>query len=69
MIQFKVINYNDEEKKQLDRSDMYGNGLGRYKNQESGIHIGIGMENDDYNKDAEKNRNIDMGELNQLLGI
>lgn len=37
---------------------------GKYKNQESGIHIGIGMNHDDYNKDAEKNRNIDMGELN-----
>ena len=69
MIQFKVINYNDEAHKQKDLSDMYGDGLGRYKNQESGIHIGIGMENEDYNKDAEKNRNIDMGELNQLLGI
>ena len=27
------------------------------------------MDQDDYNKDAEKNRNIDMGELNELLGI
>ena len=43
--------------------------MSKYKNQESGIHIGIGMGQDDYNKDAEKNRNIDMGELNELLGI
>ena len=40
-----------------------------YKNQESGIHLGIGMDQADYTKDAEQNRNIDMGELNQLLGI
>ena len=66
MIQFKVINYNEEAQKQRDLSDMYGGNepLGKYKNQESGIHIGIGMNNEDYNKDAEANRNIDMGELN-----
>lgn len=51
-----------------DLDDSY-NGLTHYKNQESGIHLGIGMDQADYTKDAEQNRNIDMGELNQLLGI
>ena len=35
----------------------------------SGINMGIGMNEAEYNKDAEQNRNIDMGELNELLGI
>ena len=48
---------------------MYGEPLSKYKHWESGIHIGLGMNQDDYYKDAEKNRNIDMGELNDLLGI
>ena len=31
--------------------------------------VGIGMNEAEYNKDAEQNRNIDMSELNELLGI
>lgn len=64
-MQFRVINYNEEAQKQRDLNESYyGEPLTKYKHQESGIHIGIGMDQDDYNKDAEKNRNIDMGELN-----
>lgn len=29
----------------------------------------VGMSEADYNRDAEQNRNIDMSELNELLGI
>ena len=48
----------------------YGGGMSMYnqpKNQ--GYQVGIGMNEAEYNKDAEQNRNIDMGELNELLGI
>jgi len=42
--------------------DKYGN-----NGASSGIHIGI-LDQTDYNKDHEQNRNIDMAELHELLG-
>lgn len=41
--------------------DKFNNGQG------SGIHIGI-IDHNDYNKDHEMNRNIDMAELHELIG-
>ena len=36
-------------------------------NTSSGIHIGM-MDNRDYGKDVDKNRNINMNELSSLIG-
>ena len=36
--------------------------------QASGIHMGM-MDNTHNNKDDQQNRNIDMAELNELLGL
>ena len=57
------------KRRDLDDSGYgYGGGMATYsKPTQSGIHIG--MDQKEYHKDAEQNRNIDMAELNELLGI
>ena len=45
---------------------MYGNMSGTAAS--SGIHIGV-MDQKDYGKDVDRNRNINMNELQDLLGI
>ena len=66
-----MINYNEQQnKRDLDDSG-YGGGMTYSQPKQSGYGISnnVGMSEAEYNRDAEQNRNIDMGELNELLGI
>ena len=62
---FKVIDYGAKGKNKENEISFANNGTVGVAH--SGIHMGIMGENN--NKDDAQNRNIDMAELNELLGM
>lgn len=66
-VQFKVVNYN--QKKLVNQSSSFENNHlhNAGTNYSSNINLGM-IGNANNHKDMEGNRNIDMGELQQLLG-
>jgi len=62
---FKVIDYGQKGKNKENEISYAQNGTVAVAS--SGIHMGIMGENN--NKDDQQNRNIDMAELNELLGM
>jgi hypothetical protein len=68
-----VVSYgNGKSKREFGDSFKASGNAGMYGNMgtaaSSGIHIGV-MNQNDYGNDVDKNRNINMNELQDLLGI